>query len=86
MQPPELFKTTAELAGISIDGARPWDVTVHGPDAYRRVIAQGTLGLGESYMDGLWDCQALDQLFDRLLRIEDHGILIKKRHDNCFRI
>ena len=30
-------------------------------------MAQGSLGLGESYMDGDWDCDALDQLFDRAI-------------------
>ncbi len=31
-------------------------------------MAQGSLGFGEAYMDGWWDCEALDQLIDRLLR------------------
>jgi cyclopropane-fatty-acyl-phospholipid synthase len=34
----------------------------------QRTIAQANLGLGESYMDGDWDCDALDQFFDRILR------------------
>lgn len=49
------------LADIRIDGDRPWDLRVHHGDLYRRVLAQGSLGLGESYMDGWWDCEALDQ-------------------------
>lgn len=48
-------------ADIRIDGDRPWDLQVHEPALYRRVLAQGSLGLGESYMDGWWDCQALDE-------------------------
>ena len=48
-------------ADIRLDGDRPWDIQVHEPDLYARVLAQGSLGLGESYMDGWWDCQALDQ-------------------------
>ncbi len=31
-------------------------------------MAQGSLGLGESYMDGWWDCEQLDQFFFRVLR------------------
>jgi cyclopropane-fatty-acyl-phospholipid synthase len=34
---------------------------------YRRLLTQGTLGLGESYMDGDWDCTALDQMFARAM-------------------
>ncbi len=71
LQPPELFKTFAEIADITINGDRPWDTTVHDSDAYRRILTQGSLGLGEAYMDGLWDCRKLDQFFDRLFRIED---------------
>jgi cyclopropane-fatty-acyl-phospholipid synthase len=29
---------------------------------------EGSLGLGESYMDGWWDCDALDELFFRAIR------------------
>ncbi len=69
--PPEIFKTVAEIAGITINGDHLWDVAVHDSDVYQRVLTQGELGLGEAYMDGLWDCPALDQFFDRLFRIED---------------
>lgn len=56
-----------EQAGIDIDGTNPWDIQVHRDRFYRRVMAQGSLGLGESYMDGDWDCTALDQFFDRVI-------------------
>lgn len=35
---------------------------------FSRVLAQGSLGLGESYMDGWWDCERLDEFFFRILR------------------
>jgi len=53
---------------IRIDGERPWDLRVRHPGFYERVLAGGSLALGESYMDGWWDCDRVDQLFDRLLR------------------
>ena len=37
---------------------------------YERVFTSWSLGLGESYMDGEWDCDALDELFTRLLRAD----------------
>ncbi|HEX3753449.1 MAG TPA: cyclopropane fatty acyl phospholipid synthase [Rhizomicrobium sp.] len=55
------------LAGVKLGGDKPWDIKVHNERLYRRVIADGSVGLGEAYMDGDWDCPALDQLFDRII-------------------
>ena len=52
---------------IEIGGSRPWDVQVHNERLYGRVLSQGTLGLGESYMDGWWDAEALDQFLFKLI-------------------
>lgn len=57
-----------EGSDIQINGTRPWDVQVHDPRFYARVLAEGTLGLGESYMDGWWDCEAIDQFIDHALQ------------------
>jgi len=56
-----------DLADIKIDGNRPWDIQVHDDRFYQRVLAGGSLGLGESYMDGWWDCEKLDEFFYRVL-------------------
>ena len=53
-------------AGIQIDGPNPWDVQVVNQKVYDRVLAQGSLGFGESYMQGWWTCQAPDEFFTRL--------------------
>lgn len=55
-------------ADVKLNGERPWDIRVHDPRTAGRVLAQGSLGLGESYMEGWWDCEALDEFFCRLLR------------------
>jgi cyclopropane-fatty-acyl-phospholipid synthase len=52
---------------IVINGSRPWDVKVHHPDFFKRIVAQGTLGLGESYMEGWWDCEQLDVAFTKAM-------------------
>jgi cyclopropane-fatty-acyl-phospholipid synthase len=57
-----------DYAGIRINGDRPFDMRIHDPRTCARVLAQGSLGLGESYMDGWWDCEQLDEFFHRLLR------------------
>lgn len=54
-------------ADVRINGDRPWDIQVHNPKLYSRVLRGGTLALGESYMDGWWDCEALDQFFDKVI-------------------
>ncbi|MCH7850412.1 MAG: cyclopropane fatty acyl phospholipid synthase [Nanoarchaeota archaeon] len=56
------------LAGIKINGKNPWDVQVHNEDVYRRILFGGSLALGESYMDGWWDCERLDEFFNRVLK------------------
>ena len=53
---------------VRIDGDRPWDIHVHDPRFFRRALAEGSLGLGDSYMDGWWDCERLDQFYYRILR------------------
>lgn len=54
------------LADVRIDGTRPWDITVHNQDFHGRVLRQGSVGLGESYMGGWWDCKELDQFFFKI--------------------
>ncbi len=56
--------------GITVGGTEPWDLRVHDDCFFDCVLAEGTLGLGESYMDGWWDCDALDELVHRALRFE----------------
>ncbi len=65
-------------AGIEIDGKRPWDMHVRNPAVYDRIMFKRSLGLGESYVDGWWDCAALDDFFCRLLRIRIQDIAIPK--------
>ena len=55
-------------ADITIGGSNPWDIDVHNKQLYQRVLTSGSLGLGESYMDGWWDVPALDEFFFRLLQ------------------
>ena len=57
-------------ADVAIDGSRPWDIQVHNEEAYRRVLNDGSLGLGESYMDGCWDCKRLDEFFCRIMKAD----------------
>ena len=54
-------------AGVEVDGTNPWDVQVHDERFFGRVIAHGSLGLGESYMDGWWYARDLDGFLYRVV-------------------
>lgn len=54
-------------ADIRLDGARPFDIRVHDERLFDRVTAGGTLGAGEAYMAGWWDCERLDRMFARAI-------------------
>lgn len=71
------YKTAIEKllsdTNIRINGTNPWDIQVHNSDFYKRILQQGSLGLGESYMEGWWDCEQLDVFLYKLFqaRIEE---------------
>lgn len=69
-EPPRVLRELAAQAGIRFNGEAPWDIRVHDPAVYRRILTRGSLGFGEAYMDGLWECERLDELFHRLLGID----------------
>lgn len=52
---------------VKFNGPNPWDMQIHENRFYDRVLSGGSLALGESYMDGWWDCEAPDKLFHRIL-------------------
>ncbi len=54
--------------GITLNGPNPWDPQIKNDRFYKRVLTQGSLGFGESYMDGWWECDQLDTLIAKLLK------------------
>ena len=82
------------VAGVAIDGTAATDMHVHDARLYSRVLAHGSLGLGEAYMDGWWDCDDLDGLLFKLIDarldqqvggVEDAWLFIKARLINLQR-
>ena len=61
-------------ADVKVNGSRAWDVHVHDERFFQRLLTRGTLGAGESYMDGWWDCEQLDEMLTRIVRndIDQH--------------
>lgn len=63
--------------GITLNGPEAFDPQVHDDRFYLRLMLQGSLGLGESYMDGWWACDQLDEFFRRVIRLQaqaGHGL------------
>ena len=64
-----LLEKHLEQVDVQVGGSRPWDVTVHNDRFFLRVIRDGAFGAAESYMDHWWDCDRLDELAARVLRV-----------------
>ena len=65
-----LVKELLSLAGIEINGSNPWDIQVHDEKFYKRAVTEVELGLGESYIDGWWDVEKLDEMIYRIIRAD----------------
>jgi len=63
-----LTREIFNLAGININGTNPWDIRVHNSGFYKRAITEAELGVGESYMDGWWDAEQVDEMIFRIVR------------------
>ena len=59
-----------ERARVHINGSQSGDIQVHNDQFYDRILTEGSLGLGESYMDGWWDATQLDDFFFRIHSVE----------------
>lgn len=55
---------------VALDGDRPWDIRVRDPNFFRRVLSQGSLGVGEAYMEGEWECERIDEMLFRIFRAQ----------------
>ncbi|MEK6895526.1 MAG: cyclopropane fatty acyl phospholipid synthase [Nanoarchaeota archaeon] len=63
----KILKKLLEGTGIEINSGHHSDIQVHNPKLYKRILTQGSLGLGESYMDGWWTSNNIDQFIYKIL-------------------
>jgi cyclopropane-fatty-acyl-phospholipid synthase len=56
-----------ESADVKLNGNRPWDLQINRDRTASRILLLGMLGACESYLDGDWDCQAIDAMAARVL-------------------
>jgi cyclopropane-fatty-acyl-phospholipid synthase len=67
MRPRQIVSQLLSECDIRINGDFPHDIRVRNEDFYARALINGSLGLGESYMDGWWEAQDLDGVIYRLI-------------------
>lgn len=63
---PSIVSEHLSKADIKINGDRPWDIQIYDERVFNRILAQGSLGFGEAYMDHWWDCTSIDQMLTRI--------------------
>jgi cyclopropane-fatty-acyl-phospholipid synthase len=63
-----VLRELLSTASIEINGSNPWDIQVHDQRFFDRILRDGSLGLGESYMEGWWDCARIDEFINRALK------------------
>lgn len=62
------LETYLQGIGITLNGSQPFDIRINDPHLFRQMLFQPSLTAGEGYMEGKWDCDALDELFYRICR------------------
>ena len=71
---PETLKPIINMAGININGEKPYDIKVNDNKFYSRVLSEPSMGLGESYIEGMWDCKKIDEFISKVIQsnLEDY--------------
>jgi len=66
----ERVEQLLSYADVKINGHRPWDIHINNNSFYSRVLRSGSLGLGETYMEGIWDSRQLDEFICRIVKAD----------------
>jgi len=66
----EIIEKILSSANIKINGNNPWDIKVLDNRLYSQAISSGLVGIGEAYMLGWWECEAIDELVCRVNRAD----------------
>lgn len=62
------FANLLSHANIRLNGDQLWDIKVYNKKFFGRVLRDPSMGLGESYMEGWWDCDQIDEMISRIFR------------------
>lgn len=64
MKSKEKVAEILQKAGVTINGPKPTDIQIRDERVWNRVIGGGSLALGETFMEGMWDVEDLAGLVD----------------------
>lgn len=79
-----LLKKYLDSADIAINGNRPFDIRVNNEKMYEKLLLEPSLGAGETYVDGWWDSDQLDEVFFRICRLNLDSKIYSKWHMAVF--
>ncbi len=68
MKSREIIRDLLAEAGITLNGNKPFDLRVTNDRFYRRLLSNPLMEIGQTYMDGWWECDSLDDFFYRILK------------------
>ncbi|QRX81050.1 cyclopropane fatty acyl phospholipid synthase [Glaciimonas sp. PAMC28666] len=63
---PKIIQQMFEHAGVRLNGDAPSDMQIHDNIFFQKMFTKWELGIGESYMDGDWDSEQLDEFFFKI--------------------
>lgn len=69
MSSKDLCMALLAKAEIPLNRSKKYGIEVYNEKLWDRIISKRQLGLAEGYMDGWWDCDAIDEFLTRLLEI-----------------
>jgi len=62
-----IVRELLHAVGVEVNGTNPWDIQVLDRRFYARLLREPHLTMGEGYMQGWWECEAIDQLVARVV-------------------
>ena len=68
MNSKEIVIDLLKSADISVNSGGENDITIKDEKFYKKVLLEGSLGLGEAYINKQWECDCVDQFIFKILR------------------
>ncbi len=62
----KFVRALLKSADITLNGPNMWDMQVKDKRMFDRILKNGSLGLGESYMKGWWESYDLEETIYRI--------------------
>ena len=70
-----------ERAGLQIGGSKANNVVVHDDRFFKEVLLKGSIGLGDSYVEGTWDASSVDDVVFALIKSGVYNSILSQIYD-----